>query len=114
MIHSNLSQDQLSALEELKKLQSSGKIQIKRVDKGGGVAIMNSVDYGEELTAQLHATISVNGNTIHYYQKANESDIKKQTKSIRKLIDTGVSNGFIAPSDAKVMQPTENPGRLYG
>ena len=56
----------------------------------------------------------MNGVSKPFYVPASESDLKAQSKRIERLVDFGHKNGFISDSDARAMQPTGRPGRLYG
>ena len=63
-------------MNELKRKQEQGIIQIKPADKGGGVVIMNTNDYVSEMSNQLTATTTVNSIQQKYYETANENELK--------------------------------------
>ena len=54
--HSNLPEDQVAGLKELKKEQDKRRIVIKPNDKMGGQSLMNTVDYVEKVEEMLNAT----------------------------------------------------------
>ena len=54
-VQDNLSAHEREAIKELAQAQSNGLIQIKPVDKGGGMAIINLSDYLDEMYSQLNA-----------------------------------------------------------
>ena len=53
----NLSLEERNAIKKLKETQSQGHITIKEVDKGGGICVMNTEDYIEEMNSQLFSKI---------------------------------------------------------
>ena len=112
--HSNLPPGELKALEQLQQAQRSGLIQIKPADKGGGITIMNTQDYVKEVDESLKAIFSHEGVNIPFYTKASERQLKEKQKEIKEIVDVGVKNNFISPSDQKEMQPNGVEGRLYG
>ena len=74
----NLSADERAAIKDLIHAQSSGVIQIKPVDKGGGLAIMNTSDYLKEMSSQLNA-IFVHEGKRDYKCDSCEKDSKCDT-----------------------------------
>ena len=54
----------------------------------------------------------VGGKFSLVHSKASESQLKEKQKEIKEIIDVGVKNDFITPSDQKAMQPNGVEGRL--
>ena len=70
----NLTPGELKAMEDLKKAQKEGIIQIKPADKGGGWVVASTQDYVSEMKQQLTATFDEgNGNSLPFYEKATEN-----------------------------------------
>ena len=66
--HSNLPNDQVAALKELKKEQDKRNIVIKPNDKMGGQSVMNTNDYVEKVGQMLNETFQdENGEVKRYY-----------------------------------------------
>ena len=107
----NLTNGESQALRELKSAQDEGHITIKRADKGGGICVMDTEDYINEMQGQLTAKSNTGG---QFYVPASEKELKIQAKRISELLEVGHKNGFISDSDFKAMKPSEKPGKLYG
>ena len=102
-------------MNDLKKAQSEGLIQIKEADKGGGVCIMNSSDYVQEMQGQLQAVFKdQDGSETSFYVPAKQKDLDTQKKLIIDVIQSGVDLDLISKNDQKIMDPSGKPGRLYG
>ena len=114
-VNPNISKEELEALKELQRCQKEGQIVIKPADKGGGICIMNKSDYVAALEEQLKSVhTGSDGTSSHFYQKANEGEVKEIQNSVSRVITEGVTKGFISKNDAKYMTPSKTPGRLYG
>ena len=95
--------------------QSSGQIQIKPVDKGGGFAILNLSDYLDEMSSQLKAKFThENGSSSNYYEKTDIKALEMQKKCVIQVVEKGVQLNLISKADKSVMLPSGNPNRLYG
>ena len=111
----NLTASERSAIKELAQLQSTGQIQIKPADKGGGVVIMNSSDYLNELSKQLSAIFTNKDSTTSpFYEKTEPKALEDQKKTIEKAIQKGFELDIISKSDKEFMMPSGKPNRLYG
>ena len=112
---SNLPPREQEALKELKRAVSSGQIVIKKADKGGGVCVMNMVDYIAEMTSQLTAKTNTGDGEIQFYVPAQQKDLGAQVKRVNDLVEFGHSKGFISDDDKTAMRlQTPKGGRLYG
>ena len=112
---SNLPPREQEALKELKRAVSSGQIVIKKADKGGGVCVMNMVDYIAEMTSQLTAKTNTGDGEVPFYVPAEKKDLGTQVKRVNDLVEFGHSKGFISDNDKTAMRlQTPKGGRLYG
>ena len=111
----NLSAREHSAIKELTKLQSTGQIQIKPADKGGGVVVMNSSDYLNEMSKQLSAVFTnKDSSTSPFYEQIEPKALEIQKKAIQKIINKGLNLNIISKSDKEFMMPSGKPNKLYG
>ena len=102
----NLSQKEREAIKSLKEAQSQGQITIKEVDKGGGICIMNTIDYILEMNSQLQAIFkSPDGSETPFYIQVKEDSLNKKKLEIQKLIKFGTEQNIISDADAKIMDP---------
>ena len=58
-VKDNLTPMERAAIKDLQQAQSKGQIQIKPADKGGGMVIMDSCDYEDELLQQLKSVFTM-------------------------------------------------------
>ena len=111
----NLSREERAAIQSLKEAQSSGTITIKECDKGGGVCIMNTEDYVNEMNTQLTTVFKNNDETeSHFYTPVTKDVLEKKRKEISKFINDGCTASIISKTDLEIMEPNGTPGRLYG
>ena len=111
----NLSFLERDAIKRLQEAQSQGLITIKKVNKGGGVCILNTDDYISEMHSQLKAVFkNPDGTTTQFYVPVREDSLIQQKTKLINLIKTGVEQNIVSVSDAKVMELNAKPGRLYG
>ena len=113
--HPNLTPGEMKAIEELKVAQRNGQIQIKPVDKGGGVALMNTTDYIKEMEKQLKVKFTNHdGTLLPFYVQATEKDLAAYKNDIARALKLGLKEGYVSSSDFRAMTPNGEPGRLYG
>ena len=102
-------------MDNLIKLQHTGSMQIKPVDKGGGFAVMDLSDYLNEMSSQLEAKFThENGKTTSFYEKCDKKALKLQENSIALIVEKGFRQKLISETDKDLMQPSGKPNRLYG
>ena len=80
---------------DLKAAQDDAIIVVKKVDKGGGIAILGAQDYYAEIMSQLQAKTD---DGRPFYEPACENYIKDQVKRIQESTEAGHKNGFISDS----------------
>ena len=86
----NLPQSEQEAIKQLSQAQASGLIQIKPVDKGGGMAILNSKDYINEMNQQLNAIFThQDGSILPFYEKTSIKELEKQKHIIVDIVKKG-------------------------
>ena len=113
-VNDNLSAGEREAMQDLAKAQADGIIQIKPIDKGGGVAIMNLSDYLIEVFDQINATFTNEDNTISpFYEKVDKNTLDKQTEDVQKMIQKGWELELISPNDKEFMKPSGKANRFY-
>ena len=111
----NISKDEMEAINDLKRAQKEGLIVIKPADKSGGICVMDKSDYVKALEKQLKSVHeNEDGTTTPFYAKSTEQETRVVQQRVSHLISEGVIKGYISKNDAKYMQPSKNPGRLYG
>ena len=82
-LQDNLTSKERESMQLLIQAQSSGQIQIKPVDKGGGFAILNLSDYLDEMSSQLKAKFThENGSSSNYYEKTDIKALEMQKKCV--------------------------------
>ena len=82
-LQDNLTPKERESMQLLIQAQSSGQIQIKPVDKGGGFAILNLSDYLDEMSSQLKAKFThENGSSSNYYEKTDIKALEMQKKCV--------------------------------
>ena len=95
-LHDNLTPKEREAIHSLIEAQTSGLIQIKPVDKGGGFTIMNLSDYVNEMSNQLKATFTFEDGTVTpFYEKVDMKSLETQKKSVSALLEKGFKQNFI-------------------
>ena len=113
-VHDNLSAAERDAMKDLATAQADGRIQIKPVDKGGGVAIMSTSDYLIEVSDHLTATFTNEDSTIlNFYEEVNKDTLKKQTETVQKTVNKMFNLDLISKSDKEFLQPSGKPNRFY-
>ena len=115
--HSNLPNDQVAALKELKKEQDKRNIVIKPNDKMGGQSVMNTNDYVEKVGQMLNETFQdENGEVKRYYAGPIAGMfVDHHYNQIKEFLEESAKKEIISESDAKNLLPEEpTPGRFYG
>ena len=112
----NVTSEEFKAIQELKQKQDQGIIRLSPVDKGGGIAILDTQDYIKEMYDQHLQSVHKDevGVEHKFYEPATASDVARHCGEIRRVLDEGVQLEYISKNDRKVMEPPEKPGRLYG
>ena len=114
-VKDNLTPMERAAIKDLQQAQSKGQIQIKPADKGGGMVIMDSCDYEDELLQQLKCVFTNEDSTTSpFYEEIQKKALDHQTKEVEKIIDKGFQMDFISKSDKDFMKPSDKPNQLYG
>ena len=112
----NVPDGEIKALKQLQEAQEEGKIRIAAVDKGGGVAVLQTQDYIHEMKQEhldmMHTDEA--GEQHPYYVSASMSEVKVLQEAIKTELDKALDLKYISKSDHKAMQPSEKVGRLYG
>ena len=115
--HSNIPDDQMLALKELKKEQDKRRIVIKPNDKMGGQSVMNTADYVQKVEGMLRATfVDEGGEQRHYYKGPIAGMyVDQHYNHIKSFLEESAKKEIITESDAKNLLPAEpTPGRFYG
>ncbi|XP_077163796.1 uncharacterized protein LOC143831932 [Paroedura picta] len=89
----NLTQEEFNTLQQL---QSDPDITIKPADKGGGIVVLNTEDYRNEVLRQL--------NDRKYYKPVNYSCINEIIRVIRIVIHEGLGLGYINNNEAAFLE----------
>ena len=114
-IRDNITPEERKALIKLKDFQNQGQITIKEVDKGGGIVVMNTEDYINEMESQLKSTFkNSDGTESPFYVPVKEKSLQNKKQEIQKLINIGLAKKYISESDAEIMEPNAQPGKMYG
>ena len=92
----NVTTEELKAVQELKKEQEQGVIRLSAIDKGGGIAVMDTQQ------------------TKWFCNIWTLSTRMKTEWNIKQVLDEGVQAKFISKADQKVMEPNDKPACLYG
>ena len=113
-VHDNLSSAEQQAMKELAIAQADGQIQIKLVDKGGGIAIMNLKDYLIEVSDHVNAKFTnQDSTTSFFYEEVSKDTLDQQKAIVHEAIKKGYDLNLISKSDQKFMEPSGKPNRFY-
>jgi hypothetical protein len=77
--------------------------------------VMNQDDYELEMYDQLKAVFThSDGTKSPFYERTTQKIFDKMKQRMSSIIQTGLSQNIISSSDAKIMDPSGQPGKLYG
>ena len=105
----NVPTNELKALKTLQEAQENGEIRLACVDKGGGVAILNTKDYVDKMKQEHQDMMYTDetGNEHPYYVSASMSEVKEMQRNIQTELDRGLERKYISKADHKAMQPNK-------
>lgn len=115
-IYPNISPSEKSALNELIKLQKSGKIVIQRSDKGGAITIMNREDYINSVQVDhLSSKITKEDGTIlPVYRQIDPVMVKVHYNLIKDEVEAARNSGKISQKVADQLLPDQpSEARAY-
>ena len=111
----NITPEEVTALNDLKEAQEDGLIRLSAADKGGGIALMSTEVYVEEMMKQHLNSVHEDESGVHqFYEMASMNGVRQLCQDIKSVLEEGVKAKFISKSDMKAMDPPEKVGRLYG
>ena len=76
---------------------------------------MNSSDYLNEMSQQLHSVFkNKDSSTSPFYEEIEPKALENQKKMIEIVIEKGFVLDIISKSDKEYMMPSGKPNKLYG
>ena len=114
-VRPNLPPDEKVAMKELIDLQNNRVITIKECDKGGGLLILDTVDYLDSCAKHLKSTRkNSDGTESPYYREASEEDLEAAKAAILNVLNDALEQEIITKKEYEAMDPTsKGVGRFY-
>ena len=94
----NVTTDELKAVQELKKEQEQGTIRLSAIDKGGGIAVMDTQQYVDEMIKQHLKSVHKDEDGVEhkFYKPATTSDISRLSRDIKRVLEEGAQEKYIS------------------
>ena len=114
-VKQNLPAAEKQALKQLIDLQNNRQITIKECDKGGGILILDTVDYLDSCAKHLKSTRkNSDGSESPYYREVGEEDLEAAKAAILNVLDDALALEIITKKEYEAMDPTsKGVGRFY-
>ena len=111
----NLPPEEISALQELIKLQKNKIITIKPCDKGAGIIILNFEEYLRSCNSHLASEQKQqDGTSKPYYCKVEPDILDISKEKIIHILEEGFDNEIITKDEFLAMNPTDmGPAKFY-
>ena len=111
----NLPREELLALKELINLQKKRILTIQKVDKGGGIILLDTPEYIRSCYEHLNKKYTnPDGSESHYYEQVDETLLETAKSEIKSVLKEAFDNDIITKQDFEAMDPSDKtPARYY-
>ena len=116
-VRQNLTMDERKSVQSLIQKQKSGEIVIQKTDKGGGIAIMNRIDYVNKIEKEhLNSVVTLSdGSKKKVYREVDRISMKFHYYLMKSSVKDALEEKVIDEETAKFLVPREpKEGRAYG